>query len=382
MYRIPLLLLFASLLLITGCTKSPSFEIKGIILHADGKTLYLEHIGLNATDRVDSVKLKESGTFNFAINLPESPEFYKLRVDKQFIYLSTDSARTITIKADGANLEQKYQITGSRACELIRELTLFQNKTARETDSLTNAYKQNQLTEADYRDSLNALFTRSKIKAKDVIYEDPLSPAAYMALFLKFHTTPLFNPFDVDDNKIYAAVATSWDTFYSKTERAKHLFNVTTQGLKAIKQARIASNIKIVDADVTSHFEITLPTITNKQVSLSSLKGSVVLLDFTVYQSDFSPKRNLYFRELYKTFHQKGLEIYQVSFDPEEHFWKISAANLPWICVRDESGANSELFKTFNVSKLPTYFLIDKTGSLVARDAQVSDLYKKIKELL
>ena len=67
---------------------------------------------------------------------------------------------------------------------------------------------------------------------------------------------------------------------------------------------------------------------------LSDLKDNVVLVDFTVYNHVQAAAHNLALRELYNKYHDKGLEIYQISLDTDEHFWKTSADNLPWICVR------------------------------------------------
>ena len=78
--------------------------------------------------------------------------------------------------------------------------------------------------------------------------------------------------------------------------------------------------------------------------SLTSLKGQVVLLDFHIFAMDESPARILALRELYNKYHSQGLEIYQVSLDPDEHFWKQQTAALPWINVRDADGVGSQSF--------------------------------------
>jgi len=125
-----------------------------------------------------------------------------------------------------------------------------------------------------------------------------------------------------------------------------------------------------------------LNEVSNFRHDLSDLKGKVVLLDFTVYASKDAPSRNLYFRELVNKFSDKGFMIYQVSFDPDEHFWKTGASHLPWICVRDAEGGSSPLISTFNIQELPTYFLLNRAGELVARDKQITDLEKAIQQLL
>ena len=89
--------------------------------------------------------------------------------------------------------------------------------------------------------------------------------------------------------------------------------------------------------------------------------------------------RNIKMRELYSNYKDQGFEIYQVSLDRREHFWQQSAANLPWTCVRDASGASAKLY---NVQVLPTFFLINRKGEVALRDAQIENTEKEIEKLL
>ena len=107
-----------------------------------------------------------------------------------------------------------------------------------------------------------------------------------------------------------------------------------------------------------------------------------IVLDFHLFASKESTKRIMMLRELYNKYHAAGLEIYQVSLDPDEHFWKTSTAAIPWICVRDEDGIQGKSLALYNVQSIPTFFLIDRTNTLQARDAQIKDIEAAIKNLL
>ena len=78
--------------------------------------------------------------------------------------------------------------------------------------------------------------------------------------------------------------------------------------------------------------DIKLPDNKGHERSLTELKGKVVLLDFHVFAMDESPKRILMLRELYNKYHAQGLEIYQISLDPNEHFWKQQTASAVPYC--------------------------------------------------
>ena len=154
-----------------------------------------------------------------------------------------------------------------------------------------------------------------------------------------------------------------------------------------MKTARIvAADQKSMQIDASKVSEsgiIDIKLVDNKGNvrSLTELKGKVVLLDFHLFALEDSPKRILMLRELYNKYHAQGLEIYQVSLDPDEHFWKEQVAALPWICVRDEEGS-AQAASAYNVQQVPTFFLIDKNNVLQKRDSQIKNIDAEFKALL
>lgn len=370
------------LIALAGCSKTNNFRVEGEISKAEGKMLYFELFGIKTTEILDSVKLNESGKFKFKTKVPEAPEFYRIRIDKRFIHLCADSASTVKVIANGDKFGKEYSVEGSKCSEQIRVLSMMQGQTILKTDSAKKLFDNKALTEDAYQIELFRIFAEHREKAKAIIYEDPKSPAAYFALFQRFHDYLVFDPYDANDSKSYAAVATSWNTFYPNAARSKHLVNLTLMGIKEIRKARDAKDIKITETDNISFFEISLPDINGKNTSLSSLSGEVVLLDFTAFQTEFSPSRTMYLREIYNEFAESGFNIYQVSLDPDENFWKTGASNLPWVCVRDKNSTNSDYLRTYNVSQIPTFFIIDRNGQIIARDSQISDLQELIRKLL
>ena len=106
------------------------------------------------------------------------------------------------------------------------------------------------------------------------------------------------------------------------------------------------------------------------------------MLDFTAYTHPQSSARVLGLRNLYEKYRTQGLEIYQISLDENEHFWKTVVENLPWVCVRDSEGLYSRNAALYGVRELPTYFLINRAGEIIARDTAVKDLETEIQQLL
>lgn len=366
------------------------FHINGNITEAKDSMLYLENISLDGPVAIDSVKLGEDGSFAFEETAKDSvcPDFYRLRIAGQTINLSIDSTETISVKAAYPSMSYQYTVEGSENCSTIKELSLKQMK----LQALVNEIAQNPNVGVDSADviidrAINAY--KQDIKT-NYIFKAPMKASSYYALFQTLQVgrvnTLIFNPRNnKDDVKVFAAVATSWDTYYPNAERGKNLHNIAIQGMKDIRIIENQMAAQQLDASkVQVNGVIELALQDNKGVTrkLTDLKGKVVLLDFHLFAGEQSTKRIMMLRELYNKYHAAGFEIYQVSVDPDEHFWKTSTAALPWISVRDEDGIQGASVAKYNVQSIPTFFLIDRSNTLRSRDVQIKDLDAAIKALL
>ena len=214
--------------------------------------------------------------------------------------------------------------------------------------------------------------------ARRYIYSAPMSAAAYFALFQQIDGLLLFDLYDKEDSKAYGAVATSLDHFYPESPRAKHLYNLALQSIKVIRSQRPV-NLDNVEKEEVGYVDIELPDIQGVSRKLSALApGNIVLLNFTAYMSEWSPALNMALGELYVEYHDKGLEVYQVSLDGDVHFWKNAASNLPWTCVRDPQTVYSQVAALYNVKQLPVIFVLDRSGNLVKRVDDMKNLAAEV----
>ena len=376
-------------LAMTSCNNK-KFHINGNIADAKDSMLYLENISLNGPVKIDSVKLGEDGAFAFDENAMDSitPEFYRLRIAGQSINLSIDSTETVKVKASYPTMSYQYEVEGSENCSTIKELSLKQMSLQATINSIT---KNPNIGVDSMNIAIGRVIENYKQDIKtNYIFKAPMKASSYYALFQTVEVgnvnSLIFNPRNnKDDVKVFAAVATSWDTYYPNAERGKNLHNIAIQGMKDIRIMESQMAEQQIDASkVKVNGCIDLALEDNKGVTrhLTDLKGKVVLLDFHLFASEQSTKRIMMLRELYNKYHAAGLEIYQVSVDPDEHFWKTSTAALPWVCVRDENGIQGQSVQSYNVQSIPTFFLIDRNNTLQARDAQIKDIDTAIKNLL
>lgn len=372
-------------LALSSCNSDSKFNVKGEISGADGKMLYLEASALVGITPLDSVKLKGDGAFSFKQVRPESPEFYRLRMEDKVINFSVDSTETVTIEAPFDEFSTAYSVDGSENSARIKELTLKQIKLQEDVNALVKAAQANKLGNDVFEDSLAVLLKNYKDDVKvNYIFAAPNKAAAYFALFQKLNNYMIFDPLNSkDDIKCFAAVATSLNNFYPHADRSKNLYNIVIKGMKNTRTPQ-QKTIELPQEKIaeTGVIDIALRDMKGNIRKLTDLKGKVVLLDFTVYQNAVAAPHNLMLRDLYNKYAPDGLEIYQVSLDADEHFWKTSADNLPWVCVRDENGIYSTNAALYGVAQLPAIFLINRNNELKARGEDIKDLEASIKSLL
>lgn len=373
----------------TSCNNK-KFHINGNITEATDSMLYLENLSLNGPVKIDSVKLGEDGAFAFDENAMDSitPEFYRLRIANQSINLSIDSTETVKVKASYPQMSYKYEVEGSENCSKIKELSIKQMILQNNINAIAKSPNMG-------IDSVDVIVARMLDAYKqdikvNYIFKEPMKASSYYALFqtiqLGNENSLIFNPRNnKDDVRVFAAVATSWDTYYPGAERGKNLHNIAIEGMKDIRiieNQRAQQQIDASKVSVNGCIDLAMEDSKGQVRRLTDLKGKVVLLDFYLFASSESTKRIMMLRELYNKYHAAGLEIYQVSVDPNEHFWKTATAALPWICVRDEGGIQGQSLQLYNVQNIPTFFLIDRSNTLKARDAQIKDIDEAIKNLL
>lgn len=377
-----LTILFA-LVLLSACKQEKEFCIEGNILGADSCILYLEHLTLGeGTMPVDSVRLGKEGVFCFKKEGVASPEFYRLRIGDQGINLAIDSTETVRIKADLKNLSFGYEVEGSGTCDTIRLLCLKLAGLEREVRRIS-ADRNFTIEERD--SMIEGLVDKYKAEVKkDFIFSHYSSASSYYACFQTLGGSLVFNPMhDKSDMTWMRAVANAWNDKYPSSPRTENLCNIIQECRRNhAKPRQIVLDIDGEKVRELGIIDMTFPDIQGRERTLSSLRGNVILLDFTAFSLDGSTERTLLLRELYDKYHDRGFEIYQVGLDANQHFWKQRSEALPWVSVYCEEGLENDMLELYAVEHLPYYFLIDRNCDLQARQEDIPDLEKAIEMLL
>jgi peroxiredoxin len=233
-------------------------------------------------------------------------------------------------------------------------------------DSLNNLYTVSQGS-ADFNElksSLEAeyhLINGKKISyLRDVLTKNAKSPASLLFV----------DKLDINDNlDIYEAVARGVLSVYPDFKLARDL--------------KIRTTLERKLAAGSPAPEIVLPTPEGDLYKLSSLKGSVVLIDFWASWCGPCRKDNPEVVRMYNRFNSKGFEILGVSLDRDKDAWikAIAKDSLRWNQVSDLKYWQSEAAQNYGVKSIPHTVLIDRNGLVIARGLRGKALERKLEEI-
>lgn len=374
--------IFIAALALFSCSKNDNFKVHGIITNSQSDVIYLDKLEISGSTPFDSSKVDKNGKFKFAGQVSH-PTFFLLRLGQQkFITLLLDSLEDVEFSADYLNFTSDYKVIGSQGSLQVQELTKHLRSTNNTLDSLQLILNINE-GKAGYNELKSNIVKEIQAAVKNqqdfstsFVNDNPFSMASVLAIYQKFNS----GNYIIQDIQTLKVAASALYSAYPKSTHANTLYHDIEKLVRDIKNQELTAFIQEHGKNLP---EIDLPNINGKNVALSSLEGKVVLLQFWSAHDKNCRVLNNILRENYREFKSKGFEIYQVSVDSDREIWEkaIAEDQLTWINVGDMRGSNSAIF-SFNVRSLPTNYLINQDGTIVARDLIGPEIHKKLSELL
>ncbi|PJA09501.1 MAG: hypothetical protein COX70_01690 [Flavobacteriales bacterium CG_4_10_14_0_2_um_filter_32_8] len=337
----------------------------------DGSSIYLDYLTPQQIITKDSAKVDEDGNYSFTYPI-DNLGYYRLRINNQnFINLVLTVGEKPIINGDGNNLMDTYSVEGSPESSRLRAFNIAYKNNALIQDSLGRVYQANPNDQNLFVDLQKAKFTsidKMNTIFINLINENPaslvslaaiqqLDPQQYSELFKK-----------VDEALVKTINNEPW--FIDFHNRVAKMMN--------LKEGAKAPDFTLNNAD-------------GKPISLSSLKGKVVLIDFWASWCRPCRAENPNVVKAYNKYNKKGFDVLSVSLDgmPQQQNAKqdwltaIAKDGLIWKNhVSDLKGWSSEVVPLYGVEGIPFTVLIDKEGNIVGTNLRGEVLENKLAEIL
>lgn len=361
-------------------------EINGIIENAAGKTLYLNAFINNTPVIIDSVVVKKNGKFKLDLDVVK-PDFYSIGFSKQdYALLVLDSANTseiVNFNADGSRIMETYSVSGSQDSEIVKTLVLHLSDHSKWKKEYSNVLKDVKLTppqKADTKRKLDSLDKNFIFKRDQFINKNYKSLAVLTAMGYLNPQTDLALYKRIEEGLAESVPNTSYHIAVQR-----QIKQIETQNENREKEAEERKRLEQLSAIGSIAPELNFPNPDGKIITIESLRGNYVLIDFWASWCRPCRAENPNVVKLYNEYKDKGFTVYSVSLDKDINRWlgAIKQDNLYWPNhVSDLKQWKSEAVKIYGFTGIPFTVLIDKEGKIIAKNLRGVALDKKIKELL
>lgn len=374
------------LLFFTSCKDEPiKYTINGDISGASN--MYIKVIDMTKPGlQPDSLQLDVMGRFSFKkqSNQPGDYIFFFKKAD--YFRVTPLPNETILIKAQSNKLIETHEIYGSEESVQVSKIIKNHYKSVKVIDTLNQYYLNNQLNPA--LDSIivrlafinDSVYNAERSYLESFIEANSSSLASYIALSLKFELNR--NIFIIKrDLKYFEMVDTALYNRFDTIDIVKMMNAYVSLNRSKIKKEEVKKSKSLIGKQAPP---ISLPNVKGDTLTLVSLRGKYVLVDFWGTWCRPCRKENPNLRMAYGKYKKKGFEIFQVAIEHNKTDWKntIREDKLYWkYQVSELTYMNSKIAREYYVKAIPTNYLINPEGVVIAKNLFGEALQAKLSEL-
>jgi thiol-disulfide isomerase/thioredoxin len=365
----------------TPVQPSGSVSITGTIEGATSPTIYLFKYGVNPAQTLDSAIIDENGGFAFNV---DQQGFNFIGVGFQAnnaALLLAGAGDEISMTGTYANWIRDYQVSGTGYADDVREYLLMRQDFTDKINVLKEELAAIPKTDIAAQEEVNTkgMAVQDEFVAKRNQFIDEMddTPALYITL------QDIYDPIgDIEQVKKINKATNKYMPNSMFSEQTNALLTQAEQQIAYTEQQNASQGAVAIGNAAP---DLSFPTPNGQMLSLSSLKGKVVLLDFWASWCKPCRMENPNVVNLYNQYKDKGFTVYSVSLDNNKQKWvnAIEADGLAWPNhVSDLGGWNSMPAAIYGVNSIPQTYLIGTDGTIIAKDLRGEDLANKLKEIL
>lgn len=356
-----LIFLFTLVLGLTACNKTETFKVNVSLKNGNDQTVYLQKMVDNAPVSIDSAVIaNETAVLAAPVGNPQILYMLKVKGKRGSMPFFADN-KDVTIVGDINNPQDVEIMASETQAELdnyneqldqfnvqIRELYTVMNEAFTNNDSVM-------------MDSLNKVGTA--LMQQQDSFRDEYIMAHPESFVTHYILDGVKQDYPIDQLKEMVA-AFSTESIY-KDDLNDYI----------AKQERLDVGQPFID--------FTLQTNKGTELVLSELipQNKLTLVDFWASWCGPCRHENPVVKAAYEQFHELGFDVVGVSVDQDEAKWleAVEEDQLPWTQVRDSENKASEAYMIYYI---PSNFLFDQNGTMVAKGLRGDDLTAKLTELL
>jgi len=364
-------LLILILAFLASCSKGKKINIDGTVLN--GQTIPVTFEDINATPLtiIDTTRIIGQ-TFKIE-NYIKTEGLYRLSFgEDKFVYLYLKNGDNVKINADLNNITD-YTVSGNEESQSIAKLMHYISDFSKRTEQLVRAYE---IAEENVKDSIENILTA-----------DDASHIQYLKDFIAKEKNPTVAAFAINffgqsiQEEIPYMIETI-DKLAEKDSKSPYIKQFK-EALQVYKDAMLQEEQGGLGIGGQAP-DIALPNWNGDTLILSQLKGKYVLLDFWASWCRPCRDENPNVVKVYHQYKDKGFDIFSVSLDSNEKPWKnaVETDKLVWKNhASDLRGWNSSVARLYNIESIPTTYLLDKSGKIIAKNLRGKALENKLAEV-